>query len=524
MNKTHLSFYVLMMFINILPFLPMSLKGILGLAFIIISSVQFEFKHGFLTATLWIVFGFINYNFDINVDYKYGIAAMLMGSLLYYLTAYYLGTSTKNLKNSNSELKNEIERRKKTEKELKEKLTLLQSLMDTIPSPIYFKDLEFRYLGCNCAFENSLGISNRDLNGKSVYDISDRELADIFNKMDIELLANKGKQVYETVARFNDGSLRNVIFNKSLFNDEMGNPLGIVGVMTDITDKKESEKLKQSIVENKRIIDEILEYNNLKTEFFSNISHELRTPLNVILGSVQLMELYSKDNLYNISRDKVIRNIAKMKQNCYRLLRLVNNLIDITKIDANAFEIHLKNCNIVSIVEEITLSVSDYIENKGIKLVFDTDIEEKIIACDDEKLERIMLNLLSNAVKFTPIGGSIFVNVYDKGDSVCIKVSDNGIGIPTDKQDQIFERFCQINGMFTRQHEGSGVGLNLVKSLVELHRGTITVESEFEKGSTFIINLPVRTVSEEVMECGTRVKQAQVERISVEFSDIYFIN
>lgn len=524
MSMAYLSFYVLMTFINILPFIPMSIKGILGLVFIIISCVKLSYKDGLLTATLWIVFGFINFFLGINVDYKHGMIDMILGSALYYSAAYYFGVSTEALRQKNNELSLEIGRRENAEKELKEKLTLLQSLMDTIPSPIFFKDLNCRYIGCNRAFESSIGIRNEDLVGKSVYDITDAELASTFDKMDIELLENSGNQVYETVVEFADGSLRNAIFNKAVFTDGIGNPMGIVGVMTDITDKKESERLKQGIIEKKRIIDEMLEYDKVKTEFFANISHELRTPLNVILGSVQLFDIYTKDEMYNKSQDKVIRNTAIMKQNCYRLLRLVNNLIDITRIDAQSFEIHLKNCNIVSIVEEITLSVSEYVANKGIELVFDTDTEEKIIACDEDKIERIILNLLSNAVKFTPSGGNISVSIYDKGNTICIMVCDNGIGIPADKEEEIFQRFCQINDMLTRQHEGSGIGLNLVKSLVEMHGGTITVESELGEGTTFAVCLPVRAVEEGATQYKASGKQAHVERVSIEFSDIYLIN
>jgi PAS domain S-box-containing protein len=458
-----------------------------------------------------------------NVDYKLGVVTMLLGSIVYYLTAHYLGVTIDNLKNANKELEDEIQRRKNTEIELNEKLTLIQSLIDTIPSPIFLKDIDCRYIKCNRTYESSIGIRENDLIKKNVYDIFAKELADTYRKIEDELLDNKVTQVYETVMSFADGSLRNVILSEALFNDTTGNPIGIVGVITDISDKKESELLRQSLDEKKQFIDEIVEYDKMKTEFFANISHELRTPLNVILGSVQLIEMYAGSNTYSNSEAKVVRNIAIMRQNCYRLLRLVNNLIDITKIDACAFEIHLKNCNIVSIVEEITLSVSEYVENKGISLVFDTDIEEKIIACDDEKIERIILNLLSNAVKFTPEGGSIYVNVYDRGNNLCIKVSDNGIGIPEDKQREIFQRFCQISNILSRQHEGSGIGLNLVKSLVEMHGGTISVESEFGKGTVFTMNLPIRAISEEESGSKPLAKQDYVEKIHIEFSDVYSV-
>lgn len=213
-----------------------------------------------------------------------------------------------------------------------------------------------------------------------------------------------------------------------------------------------------------------------------------------------------------------------MKQNCYRLLRLTSNLIDMTKLDNGYFEVSLKNCNVVQIIEDITLSVASYIENKGIRLTFDTDIEEKTMAVDPDKLERIMLNLLSNAVKFTEREGSIFVNVSDKEDGIEISVRDTGIGIPEDKLNVIFERFRQVNNLLTREREGSGIGLSLTKNLVELLGGNIRVKSKQGEGSEFIVWLPYSYVEgEAVDEDELYNNQSRVERIHIEFSDIYSI-
>lgn len=517
MRPKYILYYILMTVLNILPFIPLSIKGILGFAFIIISCVHYGYREGLYTASLWVVLGFINFMLDINVDYKYGIVDMLLGTLLYYVTAFFFGRTTDALKTKNRELTVEVDKRKATEEELKEKLNMLQGLMDTIPAPIFFKDMELRYTGCNHEFERVLGISEGEILGKSVYDLFEKDLADAYSQKDLELLENMGNQKYEGEARNSQGILKEFIFNKAILKSCSGQPTGIIGVVTDITERREQERLKKSI-------HDIMEYDKAQTEFFSNISHELRTPLNVILGSIQLMEIYTKDEVYAGNKDKVVKSTAVMKQNCYRLLRLVNNLIDITRIDSRALELQLKNHNIISVVEEITLSVSDYIENKGIKLVFDTDVEEKILACDDDKIERIILNLLSNAIKYTPEGGTISVAVLDRGNGIQVKISDTGIGIPADKQGEIFQRFCQISETFTRQREGSGIGLNLVKSLVELHGGSITVQSCEGEGSTFTIELPVVLVSDEYICSKPLVKQAHVERINVEFSDIYCVS
>lgn len=523
MKRAYIFYYASMAALGLVTILPLSIKGILGLIFIVISCVRLSYRHGLATAALWMVMEFAEFAMGINVDYKFGLPSMALGTAVYWAIAHFLGNSVENLRRKNIILVEEIQRRELTEKELNEKLTLIQSLIDTIPSPIFLKDMNFCYIRCNTSFENSFGIQERSLVGKNAYDIFPEEQAKQHCEIEMQLVNSGAPQVNESVMNFADGSVRNVIINEAVLRDNMGNPLGLVGVMTDITDRKERELLKQNLDKNQMIIDEIVKCDKMKTEFFSNISHEFRTPLNVILGSVQLIEMYSRSDKYNEYQEKVIRNISIMKQNCFRLLRLINNLIDTTKIDSSSFEINPVNCNIVSLVEEITQSVSEYVKNKGIDLTFDTEVEEKVIACDAEKIERVVLNLLSNAVKFTPKGGKIYMSVYDKGDYIAIQVNDTGIGIPRDKQGEIFERFFQVENVLSRQHEGSGIGLNLVKAIVELHGGSIGVNSEQGKGTAFTINLPARTVTEEEHMYIPQERHDHVERIQIEFSDIYSV-
>jgi len=278
-------------------------------------------------------------------------------------------------------------------------------------------------------------------------------------------------------------------------------------------------------ITNKKLLDEKILSESLMTEFFSNLSHELRTPLNVILSALQLLDITSGSDVND--RDIKFKKYSNiMKQNCYRQLRLVNNMIDITKLDAGFFELTEQNCNIVNIVESVTLSVAQYIESKSIELIFDTDIEECIISCDPEKIERLILNLLANSIKFTKPGGNITVNMYDKGKNIIISIKDTGIGIPNDKLDIIFDRFRQVDRSLTRNQEGSGIGLSIVKSLVELHKGTISVSSEYGKGTEFIIMFPVIVGIEEndKFEVLEAEEQERIERIHIEFSDIYSLN
>lgn len=279
-------------------------------------------------------------------------------------------------------------------------------------------------------------------------------------------------------------------------------------------------RINEQKIENQNLRCE-LEYDRLQSEFLTNVSHEFRTPLNIILGTVQLLELLLKKE-HNAIMSKVIdKYVHVMRQNCYRLTRLINNLIDLTRIRSNAYKIHLKNCNIISLVEDISLSVTEYAESKGISICFDTDTEEKIMACDSEQIQRIILNLLSNSIKFTKTGGEIWVTIQDKIDTVLITIKDTGIGIPEDQLHQIFKRFMQVDKTLTRSHEGIGIGLSLVKSLVEMHKGTIHVKSEYGKGSEFIIELPVTIIPdlEEVDEKYNFVPKDNVERMHIEFSD-----
>ncbi|WP_051569108.1 PAS domain-containing sensor histidine kinase [Alkaliphilus transvaalensis] len=298
----------------------------------------------------------------------------------------------------------------------------------------------------------------------------------------------------------------------------------VICMIRDISARKKNDELQKAITENEKRLKEALEFDKLRTEFFSNISHEFKTPLNVILGTLQLILLYLKDHANKPMEKNIIKKINTMKQNCYRLLRLVNNLIDINRIDAGYYVINKENYDIVRIIRDITLSVKDYIENKDIKFIFETQINSLIIACDPDKIERILLNLLSNAIKHTTAGGSITVSIKKTADKVIVTVKDTGTGIPKEKLDIIFERFSQVDESLVRKNQGSGIGLALVKSLVEMHKGKVSVRSILNKGSEFIIELPI---GEEdswpiLMEETTPYTNCnQVEKISIEFSDIY---
>lgn len=263
---------------------------------------------------------------------------------------------------------------------------------------------------------------------------------------------------------------------------------------------------------------EIEEYNNLKAQFLSTMSHELKTPLNIILGCVQLLERLDCNEAS--FKENFIKYIKMQKQNSCRLLRLINNFIDVNKAEVNSMKLNCINGDIVKVVEDITMSVVEYTKLKNIDIIFDTEEEERIIAFDGDIIERIMLNLLSNAIKFTETRGIIQVNVYNREDKVVISVKDSGIGIPEDKLATIFERFTQVDNTLRKKSEGSGIGLSLVKYLVELQGGKISVKSEMGVGSEFLVELPAKIIEDKKINT-YQMDSGYVERISIEFSDIY---
>ena len=282
----------------------------------------------------------------------------------------------------------------------------------------------------------------------------------------------------------------------------------------DVTKRKEVE-------EEKKKLEETIQLESIRNEFFGNISHEFKTPLNIILGIVQLID--KNIELDNITKENLIRHVDIMKQNSYRLLRLVNNLIDISRIDIGYYNLQPSNYNIVKVVEDITLSIAEYVKHKKINLIFNTDVEEITLACDPDKIERVILNLLSNAIKYTDDNGDIYVSLNKVNEDVVVSVKDSGVGIPNDKLELIFDRFGQANDILSRRCEGSGIGLSIVKSIVEMHGGKIDVFSEIGKGSEFVFNIPIKILEEEnvILTCDN--KDYHVEKCNIEFSDIYSI-
>ena len=287
----------------------------------------------------------------------------------------------------------------------------------------------------------------------------------------------------------------------------------IFAVAKDIT---ESTHLKEDSTK----YEEALNIETLKNEFFSNISHEFKTPLNIILSAIQVVDLGIENEKIVISSDGGFQNYKRLvRQNAYRLLGLINNLIDVTKIDSKNFVLNLENKNIVYLIEDIVTSIIQYSTTKGILIEFDTDSEEVMLACDKEAMDRIILNLISNAIKYTKEEGEIKVKIVTEEKQVIVSVEDNGIGIPEEKLDNIFGRYVQVDNSITRSSGGSGIGLSLVKNLVEIHGGEVRVKSKVGVGTKFEFTLPIRTIDYD----DNKIEESDdiVKRYSVDISEIY---
>ncbi|WP_242872414.1 sensor histidine kinase [Romboutsia lituseburensis] len=288
----------------------------------------------------------------------------------------------------------------------------------------------------------------------------------------------------------------------------------IMLIIKDLTHKKTSEMAEKELLDR-------LKTDKIKTEFFANMSHELKTPLNVISSSNQLVDSLYKNGKIEDYNDNMKSHIELVRQSAYRLQRLISNIIDLTKMESGFYNLKLANHNIVNVIEDLFSIVEQYASKKDISLVFDTDNEEININIDKVEIERIILNLLSSCIKFTNNGGSIFVNIYDGIDVVTISVKDNGVGIPKNKIDIIFEEFAQVDKTLSRNTEGSGIGLTIVKNLVELHQGDIKVNSKENIGTEFIITIPKTSLTKEDYKEDKRIYNID-EKVKIEFSDIYY--
>ncbi len=369
------------------------------------------------------------------------------------------------------------------EKELESSFYLLQQIIDNIPNPVFYKDANFKYIGCNKAFEDFLGLKQIDIIGKTSFEIAPKEIAKIYNEKDIEVLQTKQIQIYESLLynKKND-TLKNVLVYKSIYKKIDRTFGGIVGVIFDITNLKKIEK--ELIVAK----NEAEESNRAKSEFLANMSHEIRTPLNGIIGFSDVLG----DFKFNEETDKIIGII---KSSSIMLLNLINDILDFSKIEAQMVTLIKEDFDLYEIVSEIKDMFMGSVKVKNID--FDIRVKDNVprfIKGDSLRLKQILINLISNGIKFTD-KGFVFVEIssFLRNDDECIiefSVEDSGIGINEEKKMKIFKKYEQGGSFITKKYGGTGLGLVIVKSLTDLMNGYIYVESEINIGTTFVVGIP----------------------------------
>lgn len=407
------------------------------------------------------------------------------------------------------ELMQELEMRQNAERQNK-------LIFDTSIDLIAIMDDEMKMLRIGPQWQKCLGWSENEVLSKSLLSLVHADDRDSTLEYIDTLTYEKVAMGMEHRLMCKDGSYRWIAWNAQIVTEGHKNLIIMIG--RDMTRNKEIEQ-------KNRELERAYHIETVKMEFFANISHEFRTPLNIILSALQLIEHSLKTKESSSYSEREMRHFKSIKQNAFRLLRLVNNLIDITKLDSGYMKLYPANHDIVKVIRSITESVAQYIEGKGIKLMFETTVPQKIIACDADMIERILLNLLSNAVKYTEKDGFIKVIVSSTDNVVRVTVKDSGVGISEEMLDLIFERFIQIDKPLSRRCEGSGIGLALAKAFVELHKGRIYANSTINKGSEFTFELPAFTLEDEsYLQSIEPSREERIHRINVEFSDIYSLN
>ncbi len=377
--------------------------------------------------------------------------------------------------------------RKQAEKKSFEHNLFVSSLMKAVPVAVFYKDLNGKFIDCNDIFTEITGLKKEDILGKTVSDIWENDISEYFMSKDKELLSSSDYIMYEHIVKNRNGEIIPVILTIDFFNDSEGNKAGIVGAVIDIRNQKKAED------ELKKAKEQAENNDRLKSAFLANMSHEIRTPMNGILGFTSLLKepLGPGEN-----QNEYIEIIEQSGQ---RMLGIINDLINISKIEAGQMDVSITDINLNEQLEYLFTFFLPEAQKKGIQLFVYTPLSDQNanIQTDKEKVIAVLTNLIKNSIKFTD-KGSIEFGYEMKDSDIRFFVKDTGMGIPKEKQKQIFERFVQAQKNLPGNREGVGLGLSISKAYVELLGGKIWVESEKGIGASFFFTIPV-SIAESVV-------------------------
>jgi PAS domain S-box-containing protein len=371
---------------------------------------------------------------------------------------------------------------KEAQEALKESEERFKTMADSAPVLIFMTDTEAKNLYVNKNYLNYTGLTYEDVLGT--------KWQNIIHPLDREVYLGTILQAFHKQEPFrvefrikrHDGQFGWILSSGVPRYTPNGLFMGYIGTGIDITDRKFlEESLEQAKLHAERL-------NRRKSEFLSLMSHELRTPLNSIIGYSRMIENRMAGPL-NDNQSKYIGNVVYSGKH---LLNIVNDLLDISKVEAGKMKIFPTVFELAPLMEDIRAMLVDLANKKGVVLLFNTQSDLSTIEADPARFKQILINLISNAIKFNHSGGKVLVNIFKREDEKWLigQVQDTGIGIPKNKLDNLFSTFYQVDSSDSRSHEGTGLGLALTKELIELHGGKIEIETQEGVGSTFTFSLP----------------------------------
>ena len=359
-------------------------------------------------------------------------------------------------------------------------VTFLQTLIDTIPHPIYYKDPQGNYLGGNKAFAEYCGVPVDQVVGATVFGILPHHQAQADYETDQKLWQDHQLPPYESAMTARDGAQHHVIIFKATFVTPGGTPGGMIGTMLDITDRVRIEQeLQQACLRAEAA-------NHAKSEFLATMSHEIRTPMNGIIGMTEILM-----DTHLTKEQQGFLQIVQLSADS--LLSVINDILDFSKIEAHKLDLEAIEFNLCDCIGDIMQLLAVRAEEKGLELAYQIppDVPSMVVG-DPGRLRQIIVNLVGNAIKFTE-SGEVVISVHHKKFEheafLQFTIADTGIGIAPEKQQRIFDSFAQADASTTRHHGGTGLGLTISSRLVELMGGQISVESELGRGSRFQFNI-----------------------------------
>ena len=357
------------------------------------------------------------------------------------------------------------------------------------------------YLQQNGAHYTLLGYADDDLKGKTpaIY-LGEEMFQNILNE-----LVRVGHYSGETICRTKNGEERTIEVSLFTMRSGLGEPQCYVSIERDITNRKRTEETLAQLLMRERIARADAEKaNRLKDEFLATLSHELRTPLNAVIGWSRILKAGRLDN------ESSVHAIQVIERNAWSQKQIIEDILDVSRVITGKLQLHLGPVDLIAVVAAALDAVRPALEAKDIRIETQFHEDLKVIAGDVDRLQQVVWNLLSNASKFTPVGGTVGIRIDQDETYVQIQVRDTGPGIAPEFLPHVFERFRQADGSTTRTHGGLGLGLAIVRHLVELHGGMIAAENNSSgSGAVFTVRLPLPSseLSLEMVPSPARVEQ-----------------